>query len=518
MLSDAVAAFLDSATEREFDQPFLAILREEGFENPRLTHGQSEFGKDFVAQKDGEQWVFQSKAGNIGYPDWRDMRGQLDDLRLSNLAGPEFDSSLPRRAVLVTTGRLVGNAPISASEYNQQAAEKEQLTLEIWQRDDLIGKLTGNTNAVLSGSFDGGLHTIVGALDRGELSMGAIDGFARRWDTFPFRKRMGMGVVELALVGNRLKEVDRLDLACHLALHFVRSAWAGGANVEESISAAEVGGEVFDGFAEDLWSRCTAEHLKPDQMIYHSPTPESAFGEWVTYPVRCTRLVELLGLWTLRLRDSRPTLATDISEWLARFIVAQPGARRPISDRYAVSLVPSVLAVNASNPETTQQVLRDVTVWLCDHYEYPRPGLASLVAPPIEEVQRVFGHVYDFIESPRRTESQIAGVLLDLAAQTGNEDLYFDIRNDQLAVRLFPVVLRSKAGGAQFDLESLENRWDVNPAYPDEPSADRVLRIPHIENDVGGAELVGLGRAWDLLATSSALRDRHFPAAIQAFL
>lgn len=252
MLSDAVAAFLDSATEREFDQPFLAILREEGFDNPRLTHGQSEFGKDFVARKDGEQWVFQSKAGNVGYPGWRDMRGQLDELRLSNLAGPEFDPSLPRRAVLVTTGKLVGHAPISASQYNEQAKSKGEIELEIWQCDDLIGKLSGNADAVLSGSIDGGLHTILGAIDRGELSLGAIDQFAQRWDTFPFEKLVGMGVVELTLVGNRLKESNRLDLACHLSVNFVRAAWAGDRRTEDSIAAADLGASVFDGFASVL--------------------------------------------------------------------------------------------------------------------------------------------------------------------------------------------------------------------------------------------------------------------------
>jgi hypothetical protein len=44
-----------------------------------LTHGQEEFGKDIVARRDREQWVFQSKAGNIGQPQWRSLLGQLED-------------------------------------------------------------------------------------------------------------------------------------------------------------------------------------------------------------------------------------------------------------------------------------------------------------------------------------------------------------------------------------------------------------------------------------------------------
>ena len=76
MLDDAVGAFLDSVTERGFDQPFLALLRASGFEEVAWVHGPQEFGKDFVAKKDGEQWTFQSKAGDINQSDWRQLVGQ----------------------------------------------------------------------------------------------------------------------------------------------------------------------------------------------------------------------------------------------------------------------------------------------------------------------------------------------------------------------------------------------------------------------------------------------------------
>ena len=62
MLDAAVANFVDSLTEREFDAPFMALLRAEQYFDVHRTHGSFEFGKDFIAKKyvDGVelQYVF----------------------------------------------------------------------------------------------------------------------------------------------------------------------------------------------------------------------------------------------------------------------------------------------------------------------------------------------------------------------------------------------------------------------------------------------------------------------------
>jgi hypothetical protein len=55
LLDNAVAAFLDSATERAFDEPLLALLRAQGYSDVHLVHGAREFGKDVIARKTGEQ-------------------------------------------------------------------------------------------------------------------------------------------------------------------------------------------------------------------------------------------------------------------------------------------------------------------------------------------------------------------------------------------------------------------------------------------------------------------------------
>src|SRR6185436_8229171 len=112
------------------------------------------------------------------------MAGQLDELRTSNIAHPDFDLSLPRRAVLVTTGRLKGNGIISMREYNERAVERDEPVLEHWDRDILVGKLAGDPSAVMRGSLDGQLLGLGGAIDAGEVTMDAIDVFSRRWESW----------------------------------------------------------------------------------------------------------------------------------------------------------------------------------------------------------------------------------------------------------------------------------------------------------------------------------------------
>jgi hypothetical protein len=516
LLDDAVAAFLDSVPERALDEPLLALLRAQGFSDVHLTHGQEEFGKDIVARRDGEQWVFQSKAGNIGQPQWRSLLGQLDELRLSDYAGPELDTTLPRRAVLVTTGRMVGNAPLLASEYNKRAEQRGEPKLEIWAKDHLLAALGGNPDAVLRGSIDGALLTVLGAIDRRDLSMDDIEQFSRRWDAFPPDKLLGLGVIEAALVCNRLKDTDRLDLACHLALCLVRAAWAGARDDADAAIAADAGGMLFETFALQLWAECDERLLRRRGVVAYSVATSIGFAAWATYPVRCMRIAELLGLLGLRVRERDPTLAAAVATWLAKFTTAQPGVSHPIGDRYAVCIIPAALLLSAHRPASARRLLTKTTVWLCDHHERWSFGLAPAGAPPASEIGRIFGDVFEHIPMRKRRISQVAGVLLDMAALLGYRKVYADIRNDQLSVRLSPIVLRCRDDADQYSLTALGNRWDINPDYPDELPRKGPLETSHHREGSASRHLVHEGRPWDLLATSSALRDRHFVPAIRA--
>ena len=511
MLDDAVDAFLKTVRERAFDEPFMAMLRSEGFTEIRLVHGQVEFGKDVIAQRDGEQWVFQSKAGDLNLTQFRPVRDQLYDLRMSDLSAPGFDRELPRRAVLVQTGRMTGQAPVAAQEYEQQCVDRGETPIEFWNSDTLLARLSGNPDAVLRGSMDGQLFGLLGAIDNRSADMDTIETFSRRWTSWEPSRVAGLGVIEAALVCERLQATERLDLACHVALCAVRGAWAAAAAEpdETTVAAADSAGRLFETYAGQLWAECDDRLLREFGLAGYS-----GFASWVTYQIRCLRFAELVALLALRVRDDDPDLARRIADWLVRFAEAQPGISRPIGDRYGVSAIPVVALLVHDHAPAAEDLLRRLTVWVCDRHETGELGLAAVDAPPFEEVSRVLGGPFEHVGLQPRRQSQIAGVLLDLAATLDLRDVYGDIRNDTLAVTLYPSVLLVGDGPGQLSITGRNNRWDFNPDFTDVIDGTSPV-APHLEDD-GANLIVPEDRWWDLLAVSAALRDRHFPAAIRS--
>lgn len=511
MLDDAVAAFLDSVTERAFDEPLLALLRAQGYTDVHLVHGAREFGKDVIAQKAGEQWGLQSKAGNISQREWRELVGQLDELRLVNLGHGSFDTSLPRRPVLVTTGRLTGNAPDLYRDYNQRARERGEPELDLWDRDELIGRLSGNPDAVLRGELDGQLLAAVGSADEGMATMASIELFSRRWTSWEPDRLAGLGVIEAALLGERLKHAGRLDLACHVGVCLVCGVLAAsaGATAKGEIPSGAAGA-LFEAYALELWNECD-ERLFRELDLAGRSGPSS----WVSYPVRATRIGELLGLLVLRLSTTSAALANEIADWLVQFRAAQPGIAHPISDQYAVSLIPTALSLASVDRDAARRFLERATVWLCDRHERGELGLAGADASPSEEIEYLLGTPFESIERAPRRESLIATALLDLCAALGLSDLYSDVYNDVEAVRLHAWVLRLAPGPDQYLGAGLANRLDPSVDFSESLPDDPDQAAPH-HADTAGRELVRAGRAWDLLAVSSALRDRWFWKALRA--
>ncbi|MFN2468892.1 MAG: restriction endonuclease [Gaiellaceae bacterium] len=511
MLDDAVAAFLDTVGERAFDEPFMAMLRAEGFTDVRLVHGQVEFGKDVIAKRNGEQWVFQTKAGDLNLTEFRPVRDQLYDLRMSDLSAPGFDKDLPRRAVLVQTGRMTGQAPVVAQEYEQQCVDRGETPIEFWNKDTLLTRLSGNPDAVLRGSMDGQLFGLLGAIDDRSADMDSIEAFSRRWTSWEPRRLAGLGVIEAALVCERLKASDRLDLACHVALCAVRGAWASGAAEPDdtTVVAADSVGRLFETYARQLWTECDDRLLREFGLAGYS-----GFASWVTYSIRCLRLAEILGLLALRVRNDDPDLAREIADWLARFAEAQPGISRPIGDRYAVSVIPVIALLMDEHAPAAEALLRSLTVWVCDRHDTGELGLAAVNAAPFEEVSRVLGGPFEHVGLQPRRQSQIAGVLLDLAATLDLRDVYADIRNDTLAVQLYPSVFLVGVGPDQLSITGRGNRWDANPDFAEVIDGTSPV-APHLEDDAPDL-IVPEGRWWDLLAVSAALRDRHFTCAIRS--
>lgn len=499
MLANVIADWVAShRLERQLDAPLRALLRAEGFHDIEFTHGASEFGRDFIAKRRAEdgvlrQYSLQSKVGDIGLGEWRDVRQQLEDIRTVALDHPMYDPALPGVIVLVTNGRLKGDARKGAAGYGDSLPDDWQF--ELWSGERLITLLGVHLEAALGERAQGALLSLLGGIDEGLIDASAVERHSRRWVPAEGTSVQPVDVLEAALVANRTANAHRADLACVACLGVLRAHLAANADKRPLPpgSAAEIAaaGGFYASHAEALWESCGEATLQPETLIH----AHQEFGFWVTYPVRCVRLVEhlaLLALWRRRQGQD----ADDIAEWLSRFIEHQPGAAHPISDRFAVALLaPAVLLHDREG--VVASWLTDIVRWTADRHDGKSLGLAGIDAEPAAEIDYLLGDL-EHVQRPRRRESLIAGAVLEIASLLGRDDLIDLAENEFAAVRVVPTLRRPPDG---------------RPAWLRDGEGVRQHLVSlgdPIRQAAGSAApwAVDEGMAWEALATWTLLADR----------
>jgi hypothetical protein len=513
MLADAIGNYISSLTEREFDAPFIALLRLLGFIDIHFLHGPFEFGKDFIAKRSEDgvqyQYAFQSKAGDIGISEWHQCRGQIDLLRTNALAHPNFDKALNRRAIFVTTGRLIGGAALAAQEYGQHLQSLGELQFLTWDRDTLVEKLATDPRC-LQGSSPALLH-ILGAQHE-SLNFSALEEYSRSWIHPEFTPLSLRDVLEASVIAQHCRLERRSDLACYVPLMLARSLWATthGMNPlpDEITSAIATAKNLFRHCALQLWNSCRTQYLDLDTLLRQDGTP----GGLVTYPVRCLTIIEILGLLGLLEKPANPNLSAEIADYLAKFVTANVGSSHPISDRWSVSLACCALQLSVNGKvDTLRQYIKSAIKWVADHYDSGNDGLAGPYASPKEETNYLLGSPFEHTNLTRRPESYIATQLLDVCAVLEEGELFDIARNEFLAVDICLPVLEVDDTRAQYSINSEGQRYEPNMPFEDfwHPSgAWKVAPHHHRAPDSFYAERVG--EPWDLLAISCVLRDRHF--------
>lgn len=258
MLANAIANYLDNLGEREFDSPFMALLRAHGYYDIHFLHGSFEFGKDFIAKRNEEgiefQYCFQTKAGDIALTDWHSCRGQLDLLRTNALAHPSFNRMLPRKGVFVITGRLLGGAPLAAQDYAEHLRALSEIALYVWDRESLIERIAPKLEITLGENAPGAILKLLGEIDLGRVDQLRIEQFSVSWCASP--EKLFEACILAALIANKLRIQRRLDLSCIIACCLIRAAWLASHGNEDiagtSLFAADSGRELFRFYAGEL--------------------------------------------------------------------------------------------------------------------------------------------------------------------------------------------------------------------------------------------------------------------------
>jgi hypothetical protein len=522
MLSVVVERYLDSLEEREFDAPFIALLRAMGYWDIHFLHGSFEFGKDFIAKAEVEgvstQFAFQTKAGDINLKAWNECRGQIDMLRTDATAHPSFDATLPRKAVFVTTGRLVGAAAAAAQQYRSYLAARGELDFTSWDKQDLIDRITTDPQVLLASDAQGAFLTLIGQIDQGKTVESDIERYSRRWLSSP--KTLFQLTIEAAVLAQRLRRVERLDLSCFAVLALLRAAWmrshAKDPVDSTALFTADAAAEMFRYYAWQLFDRCGDDMLDPIKFL----RSHGSLASHVTYPVLCLRIIEILGLLYLREGPETCSRREELGKFVVAFMGSNPGAAHPISDRWAVSLIPSVLtAAQRGEVQTIRDVLLKTTKWVADRYDSNGLGLAAPDSSPEEEVDRLLGDPFEHIQIDRRAKSYIATVVLDLAAIIGLGDVFETTINEFLAVELFPTMIESPDSTAQYVLQGGELSFTSNVEYVQSWQPQDGWKVAsHHKRARSDYYLQRTGRYWDHLALSFVLRDRHYLVTCQHFL
>jgi hypothetical protein len=517
MLDAVVANFVEAVSEREFDAPFMALLRARDFYDIHFTHGNYEFGKDFIAKfrENGveRQYVFQSKAGNFNLGGWAGAAPQIELLRHSEVAHPNFDSRLPRQAVFVMTGRLTGGALTAAQDFCRQCAGSD-VPLITWDRETLIEYMVAAIGSGLAERIEAPLlATVASAANRTATEM-EIERFSQRWCIR--NQQPSPAVLEAAIVAAALQKAGRIDLAVYAGLALVRAAsWqAHGINpvAEDWSDVASLGRRLFAMYAASLLERLGAEGGPSTSTMIGAHREPAAL---ITHTVRCVRIAEIISLFgLLGPTQANDTSSREIAGWLSRFLRRQNVAAAPISDRWAVAIIPIVLLLAKEGQHgQAADYMREVLIWITQRYR-DGLGLASPTATPEAEVRQVIGRVVPQVQDiQRRDASYLATVFLDLCAFLDLKRLYAFARDDFRRFSVFPSVVTTADTADQYLLDGPDVAHEINAPYTDTVAEEWTSVAPHLAAEARPRFLQEIDRPWDHLAVSYVLRDRHFVCA-----
>ena len=272
---------------------------------------------------------------------------------------------------------------------------------------------------------------------------------------------------------------------------------------------ADAARRLFVTYAEEIWAAAAEQGIEADGLA----ALNGSGGYYGTYRVMSLRLLEALSLLALAEESRRE----EITVWLTRFIEANPGASQPLSDRWAVSLIPSAIILTTLDRDKAAQYLAWVAAWVCDHYEADGLGLAAADADPGVEIDYFFGGALEHVTQPRRMTSYLATVILDLAAALELSSLYENAYNDFQASDAAPAVPLPRDDDAQYQIARADVALDTSPNYAEAWSEGDGWRMaPHHDDALDRYYLGRLGRVWDFVAICSVTRDRHWVAAIRA--
>jgi hypothetical protein len=522
MLRNVLEDYLSSVKERDFYYPLSALLQAMGFFDIHITDGGSEFGKDFIAKRieDGVkyQYVIQAKKGDINQPEFRNkILGQLlEAVFFKELSHSQLDTSLPQKAVLVTTGELKDNAFVELRNFNTRLAEKfEAEKVDFWGKNQLIEYaekygLIGVHQTTAHGLRGYGqfYQTYSKAIDK-LLSDREIEEYSRFWldENLDYKKRILRAAIEAEIIASKLIEGGRVYEAIITNLSLARVVMETTYDnddpfilvilkelVEEII--LPLCKEFFCGFKSD-WEEA--------QKSLAAICLLDGFFPFMNYLVWCARVLETAALYYFLCDKSEKA---KVITFITEFIGKEEGCAHIPGDRYASTLIwPTLALIQAGKIDAAKTLVRKGTVWLCDKVENGL-GIAHWDADEKEETAILLFYLFEFMRLEPHRSYYLATILIDLAAFIGDKEFFSDVTNDLDACEIAYFYWQYPDTKAIFTIDTEECRkFSGMVHYADEIKEDYAEYVPEEPDSFQITQKAGLN---SLVMLSTLLKDRYF--------
>jgi len=532
MLRNVLEDYLSSIIERDLDYPLSALLQAMGFYDIHFTHGGVEFGKDFIAKRveDGNeyQYAIQSKKGDINQELWRNkIRGQLEEAIVIDLSHPQFNTALPRKAILVTTGRLIGNAHLASQEFKAKLeAEKKVAALDFWEKEQLaqLSEEFGFTGFHITAKGLAGFGQFYMTYSKaieGTLSDREIEEFSRLWidEALDYRRRIFRASLEAEIIAIKLLETGRYYEAISVYLALSRLVMAATYETAEPF-VTEILKEIVNDkilpLCKTFLEQFQSEWQEAEQDLIRLCVPRAAFP-MLQYLVWCARVTEIGGLYFFLTPDESEREKTIA--FLLDFIGHEKGTAHIPGDRYAVSVVwPTLALLKGGKRDEALDFIKKGVVWLCDRLEQGW-GLARYDADEKEETRILLGVPFDFIKGQKQRGSYLATVLADLAAFMEIAEFYGVVYNDIEACEVGYSYWQFPDTKAIFTIETEEVISYPNITHQESMNTFEDYEYSeHIKHEPDSFQITRKAGLNTLILLSVFLKDRYFPKMWRAIL
>src|SRR6266511_4331228 len=348
MLRNVLEDYLNNISEeRDLDYPLISLLRAMGFYDIHFTHGPGEIGKDFIAKRVIDnvvyQYAIQSKQGNINQKKLTsEVYPQILLASISGLSHPQFDKDLPRRVVVVTTGRLVGNAPLILQDLNIELETKyNREKVEFWGKEQLIQHFEEFGFASIHQLTSRGLagyaqfYLIYSKALDGKLSDREITEFSGLWldHALEYRKRILRAAIETEIIASKLIGNGSFYEAIVLYASFARLVLQV-VQEEDDEYSIEIYWELIKTrifpLCEDFFSKLKEQWEQSEKSLLYVIHDVSAFP-MLHYLVWCARVTDIVSLYFFLTKDQK--VKDDCVSFLVEFIDREEGCGHIPSDR-----------------------------------------------------------------------------------------------------------------------------------------------------------------------------------------